>query len=155
MARVKVSYCSWASSNNANLLSRGNVLSTLISMKQIQCVIPGLVQKLRSFLFSAKLVSISKFSWASEINQNTEFHSFTDTCYKQRDHQIKIHTIVMLREDSFLFPFFQMDTEKRRGKEESVLTCRFTTDTAILVGEVLQAMRLVKIYKESISTYAK
>lgn len=54
----------------------------------------------------------------------------------------------MLREDSFLFPFFQMDTEKRRGKEESVLTCRFTTDTAILVGEVLQAMRLVKIYKD-------
>lgn len=54
----------------------------------------------------------------------------------------------MLREDSFLFPFFQMDTEKRRGKEESVLTCRFTTDPAILVGEVLQAMRLVKIYKD-------
>lgn len=54
----------------------------------------------------------------------------------------------MLREDSFLFPFFQLDAEKRRGKEESVLLCRFTTDTAILVGEVLQAMRLVKIYKD-------
>lgn len=114
-------------------------------MKQIQCVIPGLVQKLRSFLFSAKLVSISKFSQALEVNQNTGFHSFTYTCYKQRDHQIKTHTIVMLREDCSPFPFIPIDEEQRRGKEELILKCSYITDPAILMG---QALRLVKIYKD-------
>lgn len=116
MARVKVTYCSWVSANNANLLSVGNVLSTLISMKQIQCVIPGLVQKLRSFLFSAKLVSISKFSQALEVNQNTGFHSFTYPCYKQTDHQIKIHTTAMLRED-FLYDFLLFKWMRKKEKE--------------------------------------
>lgn len=59
----------------------------------------------------------------------------------------------MLREDSLPFPFIQIDEEQRRGKEESVLMCRFIIDTAILMGEVLQAMRLVKIYNDKENIY--
>lgn len=48
----------------------------------------------------------------------------------------------MLREDSLAFPFIQIDEEQRTGQEELVQTCRYITDTAILMGDVLQAMRL-------------
>lgn len=54
----------------------------------------------------------------------------------------------MLREDSLAFPFIQIDEEQRIGQEELVQTCRYITDTAILMGDVLQAMRLVRIYKD-------